>query len=80
MTHVNDAPFCTTSQVSAALTEAEKQLGEVKIKFALKSKLTIDELRRAFDKCNSLIPPSPAKNKNRSDTVNALQSDDDGTC
>ena len=53
---------------------------EIEIKFALKPKLTVNELRRAFDECNLLIPPSLTKN-NKSDPADTdpLQSEDDGT-
>ena len=49
VTHINDIPVCTTAQVSDTTATAKKQRGEIGIKFAHKPKLTVNELRRAFD-------------------------------
>ena len=80
MTHVDDAPVCTTAQVSDAITEDKKQRGGIQIKFALKPELTVDKPRRAFDEHNLLIPPSVTKKPklNPVDT-DLLQPDDNGT-
>ena len=50
------------------LVKAREQGGEIKIKFTLKPKLTVNQLRSSFDECNSLTPPSLTKsNKESSD-------------
>ena len=54
----------------------------MKIKFALKPKLTVNKLSEAFDECNLLIPPSLTKKSNLDTAKNdddPLQPDNDGT-
>ena len=77
MAHINGAPVFTSSQVSAALMKAKEQGGEIKIKFAFKQESAVNELRRAFDESNLLIPPSPSKQKDHA-TGGPLTLDDNG--
>ena len=86
VTRVNDTPVHNSTRVSAAISEAKKQGGAIRIKFALKLKLTVTKLRRAFDEYNLLIPPSLTKKhklKHNSDSgepeTDSLQPDDDGS-
>ena len=79
ITHVNGSPVCNTTQVKDAIAEALVKGGEIQLKFGLKAKLTSNRLRRTFDECNLLIPPSKASNPSEVQPKDeSMVPDDDG--
>ena len=77
-THASDAPAFSSTQVSDTLAKAKDPVGEGKLPFALKPKLAVNSLGRAFDRCDLLVPLSGAERSDPADD-DPLNPDDDGT-
>ena len=80
VTHVNGSPVCNTTQVKDATAKAPVKGGEMQLKFGLEAKLISNRLRRAFDECNLLIPPSKTPTPARINPKDeSMVPDDDGS-